>query len=284
VEDGRRLLFEARRARTRPGLDDKVLTEWNAMYASALAEAAGATGNPAWQQSAVATGDFLLANLRRPDGRWLRSWQRGTGARHLAYAADYAWLIECFTRLGELCGQRRWTDRATETADALLELFHDDTDGGFFTTGHDAEALIVRTKDILDGATPSANAVAAVALARLGALTGIDRYTDAATEIVELLGELLVRHPVAFAHSLSTTELLGPGAVEVVVTGDRPDLVEVVRSRWLPDAVLSWGEPTASPLWKDREDGLAYVCRHHTCRLPTSDPHTLADELGGSHR
>ena len=99
------------------------------------------------------------------------------GARHLAYAADYAWLVDCFTRLGELTGRARWTERAVETADALLDLFHDDEGGGFFTTGHDAEALIVRTKDVFDGATPSANAVAALSLARLGALTGDDRYT-----------------------------------------------------------------------------------------------------------
>jgi uncharacterized protein YyaL (SSP411 family) len=191
-------------------------------------------------------------------------------------AADYAWLVECFTRLGELTGAPLWTVRAVETADALIELFHDSREGGFFTTGHDAESLIVRTKDLFDGATPSANSVAAAALARLGALTGNDRYSAAAREVVELIGDLLIRHPTAFAHTALTANFLRKGWAEVVITGSRPDLLEVVRRRWLPGSVLAWGEPTDSPLWADREPELAYVCRNYACRLPTGDAATLS--------
>ncbi len=285
VEEGRRLLFEYRTTRVRPGLDDKVLTEWNAMYASSLAEAAAATGDDEWCRAAVAIGRFLTDHLRRcDDGRWLRSWQRQGGARHLAYAGDHAWLVDCFTRLGELTGEARWTALATEAADALLRLFHDDEGGGFFTTGHDAEALIVRTKDIFDGATPSANATAALALARLGALTGDDRYTGAAHEVVELVGELLVRHPTAFAHTVLAAELLRRGPTEVVVTGDRPDLLAAVRHLWLPDAVVAWGEPTPSPLWEGRHQGCAYVCRNYACQVPADDPAALAAQLGSEPR
>jgi uncharacterized protein len=284
VEEGRRRLFEARSLRVRPGLDDKVLTEWNAMYASSLAEAAGATGDPGWTRAAVTIGTFLYDHLRRADGRWLRSWQPEHGSRHLAYAADHAWVVDCFTRLAELTGEAEWTARATETADALLELFHDDKGGGFFTTGNDAEVLIVRTKDIFDGATPSANAVAAVALARLGALTGDDRYTGAAREVVELVGDLLERHPTAFAHTVLAADLLRRGVTEVVVTGDRDDLVAAVRRRWLPDAVLAWGEATDSPLWEGRLPDRAYVCRNYTCQVPADDPATLAAQLDSGSR
>jgi hypothetical protein len=278
VEAGRRLLLDARSHRVRPGLDDKVITEWNAMYGSALAEAAAATGNPAWATAAVAIGEFLCAHLV-VDGRWRRTWRQDGGARHLAYAGDYAWLIDCFTRLAELTGQAVWTERASQTADSLLALFHDDGGGGFFTTGHDAEQLIVRTKDVLDGATPSANAVAALSLARLGALTGTIGYTDAARQVVDMLGELLTRHPTAFAHTVLTVGHLVGGWTEVVVTGDRPDLVDAVRSRWLPGAVLAWGEPTASPLWQGRDGNRAYVCRNYTCRLPADDVETLSVRL-----
>ncbi len=284
VELGRQLLLEARGQRIRPGLDDKVLTEWNAMYGSAVAEAAAATGDAAWTDTAVAIGEFLCEHLLGSDGRWMRSWQSGGGARHLAYAADYAWLVDCFTRLGELTGRARWTERAVETADALLDLFHDNQGGGFFTTGHDAEALIVRTKDVIDGATPSANAVAAMALARLGALTGNDRYSEAARQVVDLLGDLLGRHPTAFALSVLTATHLLEGWIEVVVTGSRPDLVDVVQKQWLPGSVLAWGEPTSSTLWQDRDDSLAYVCRNHACRLPASDPGTLSAQLAGTAR
>ena len=110
-----RSCWRARATRVRPGLDDKVLTEWNAMYGSALAEAAAATGRPGrgptprWPSASSSATTWSAA-----DGRWLRSWQPDGGARHLAYAGDYAWLIDCFTRLGELTGQARWTERAGE--------------------------------------------------------------------------------------------------------------------------------------------------------------------------
>jgi uncharacterized protein YyaL (SSP411 family) len=280
VEAGRARLLEARASRVRPGLDDKVLTEWNAMYGSALAEAAAATGNRSWGRAAVAIGEFLDGHLLGSDGRWRRSWQPDGGARHLAYASDYAWLIDCFTRLGELTGQASWTERAVAAADGLLALFHDDEVGGFFTTGTDAEALIVRAKEIFDGATPSANAVAALALARLGSLTGIERYTEAARGVVDMFGELLTEHPMAFAHTALTADLLVGGLTEVVVTGDRPDLLAVVRSGWRPDAVVAWGEPTSSPLWRGRDGSRAYVCQNYTCQVPADDAAALASQLG----
>ena len=281
VEEGRRRLLAHRATRVRPGLDDKVLTEWNAMYASALAEAAAATGRADWAEAAVAVGRFLVDHLLDDRGRWLRSWQRVGGARHLAYAADHAWLVDCFTRLAELTGEAEWTERAITTADTLIARFGD-TAGGFFTTADDAEQLIVRTKDVFDGATPSANAVAALALARLGALTGTATYTDHARRVVDLIGDLLTRHPTAFAHTVLTADLLARGATEVVVTGDRPDLLAEVRRNWLPDAVVAWGAPTDSPLWADRVPGLAYVCRGYACQVPAADVATLADQLAGS--
>ena len=97
VEAARQALFEARAERVRPGLDDKVLTEWNAYLVAALAEAGAATGEPPWVDAAVETAEFLLANLRRADGRWLRAWQADAGARHLAYATDHGALVDAFT-------------------------------------------------------------------------------------------------------------------------------------------------------------------------------------------
>jgi len=282
VEEARRLLLDARMARVRPGLDDKVLTEWNAMFGSSLAQAAAVTGRGDWQEAAVGAARFLLAELRRADGRWLRSWQDGR-ARHLAYAADYAWLVDYFTRLAELTGDAEWLAHARATAHAMLALFRDG-DGPLFVTGADADALVVRPMDLLDGAIPSASSVGAGALLRLGALTGDDGLTDAGESLVALLAPVAARHPLALPTAVVAAALAGGGATEVVVAGDRPDLVAALRRRFEPTVVLAWGQRTPTPLWEGRADGFAYVCRHCVCGAPAAEvgalDQRLDDELG----
>jgi uncharacterized protein YyaL (SSP411 family) len=263
----------------RPGLDDKVLTEWNALFLTTLAEAAAATGRDDWLDAARACGEFLLRELRRSDGRWLRAWQEDHGAHTLAFAADHAAVVEAFTRLGEATGEARWILAAVDAADSLLELFWDDDGYGLFTIGSDGEPLITRSKDLLDDATPSANSMAAVGLVRLAALTGVDRYRDRAEEIVRLLGTIAGQHPTAFAHLLEAVDLLDAGVTEIAVVGDRDDLVRVAQRRYLPNAVIAWGQPYESPLWAERRDGYAYVCRDFVCAAPVENEEALAAQL-----
>ncbi|HEX9547996.1 MAG TPA: thioredoxin domain-containing protein [Acidimicrobiales bacterium] len=291
VEEGRRRLFEAREQRVRPGLDDKVVTEWNAMAIGALATAGAALARPDWIEVAVEIAGFLDAVLRRPsDGRWLRSALGGQAGRHLAYAIDYAWLVEAFTRLSEATGQAGWVNRAVETADEMLRLFWDSDsgEGGLFTTGHDAEQLIVRSKDTYDGATPSANSVAAVSLLRLAALSGLDRFREAGLAILALVEPMMARQPLGFTNFLAGVDLVVNGTTEIAVTGERRDLVATVQGRYLPNAVLAWGEPYDSPLWDGRTDaataGKAFVCRDYTCLAPVDDVNALVERLAGAGR
>lgn len=292
IQDCRVRLFDARGERVRPGLDDKVLTEWNGLMLATLAEAAAATGNRAWLEAAVQAGEFLCLRMRSHDGRWLRSWQGDPAdpdtpgrAHQPAFAADHAALVDAFTRLAEATGQARWMAVARATADVLVALFRDTEGSGFFTTGADAEELVARPKDLQDGATPSANSNAAWALLRLAALTGERTYRDAAEEVLALLGPLAGQHPLAFAHLAAGLDLHSRGSTEVVVPGHALELVGTVQQRWLPDAVLAWGEPYPSPLWEGRAEGQAYVCRGYTCQLPTADPATLSQQLSAStHR
>lgn len=281
IEMSRHHLREARAQRPRPGLDDKVLTEWNAMMTAVLAEAAAAFDRSDWLAAAVANGDFLLERLRRADGRWHRSWQQDgrPPARHDALAADHAQLVDAFTRLSESTGEARWLAHACDVADVLLDHFWDVDHGGLFTTADDAEALVVRQKDLLDGSTPSANGTAALALTRLAALSGERRYAHHADRILQLAAAAARRSPSAVATSLLALDLRERGTTEVVVTGDRPDLVRVVTQAWHPRLVLAWGEPTSSTLWIGREGAQAFVCRDHVCRLPTADPADLARQL-----
>ncbi len=161
-------LLEVRARRVRPGLDDKVLLGWNALFVRAVTDAAGAFERPDWLDAARTTTRFLLDALRRRDGRLLHGWQRGH-ARGLGFAEDYAALLEALCSLAEV-DEPAWLADACRTADGLLTIFSDPDGGGFFSTGTDAAPLIVRPKDVQDGATPSANSLAAHGLLRLAAL------------------------------------------------------------------------------------------------------------------
>ena len=286
VEAARVALLGVRDKRVRPGLDDKVLTEWNAMAVAALAEAGAAFGRPEWRAAASEVAEFLLAALRQSDGRWLRSWQGGRAGTHLAYAVDYAWLVEAFTRLAEATGQARWVRLATEVADAMLELFGDPDEGSLFTTGSDAEVLLVRPKDTYDGATPSANSVAATALLRLAALTGVARYAGAAMAVMRSMAAPMRQHPIAYTNLLAAVDLVLAGTTEVAITGSRADLVEAVAARYLPRAVFTWGEPYDSPLWEGRTTvetaGKAFVCRDYSCAAPADDVAGLVARLAAT--
>ncbi len=280
VDDARARLFAVREARPRPGLDDKVLTEWNALMLAALAEAGAATGTLEWIEHARRTAEFLLAELRDGDGRWWRSWQRSAGPRHDALAADHAALVHAFVALAQATGEARWIGEAIAVADMLLERFWDAERGGLFTTADDGEALIVRQKDLLDSATPSANSLAAVALYRLSALTGEPRYRHQADQILQLVAGVVPSAPSAFSHLLAAVDLRRAGITEIAVAGDRPDLVAEVLARYLPDAVVAWGERYDSPLWDGRRDGLAYVCHDYVCEAPVDTSDALAALLG----
>ena len=160
IEAARQALFEARRQRPRPGLDDKVLTEWNALMIASLAEAGAVLGEPAWIAAAVDAARFLVAELRLLEtGRWRRAWHASGEPRawHDALAADHAALIDAFVRLAEATGEALWIAEAAATADTLLDHFWDVDQGGLYTRPDDGERLIVRQKDVFDNATPSAN-------------------------------------------------------------------------------------------------------------------------------
>ena len=281
-------LREARATRVRPGLDDKVLLGWNALFLRALTDAAGAFDRSDWLDTARATAGFLLAQLRRPDGRFLHSWQSGT-AQFLAYADDHAALLEALLSLAEI-DDVAWLDDARDVADRLLDLFSDDEQGGFFTTGVDAEALIVRPKDVQDGATPSANSLAAHGLLRLAALTGESRYENPARRWLEVLAPVLGEHPTAFAYLLAALERSLAAPLEVALIGEGPPLAALRREvlgRLLPNAVTLSAPPgpgdDRSPLLAGRStvDGqaAAYVCERYACRAPVTSPAALRAEL-----
>ncbi len=271
IEALRAKLFALRSQRVRPGLDDKVLVEWNALMISALAEAGAALGRAEWVAAAVEVMSFLEQNLVDPGGRWYRSWQVDGGRRHLAYAADYAALVDASTRLGEATGEHRWHESALSIAESMLQLFWDQEGGGLFSTGADAEELLVRRKELYDSPVPSANSNAAFALLRLASIHGRRDLADRAEQILRLVSGGMGTQPQAYGRLLSAFDLATGVMNEIVISGDRADLLDAARARFLPNSVVLHGEPFDSPVWDGRTGDRAYVCQNYTCQLPSDD-------------
>ena len=282
----RESLRTARSGRVPPLRDEKIITSWNALMISALAEGGRVLGVGRYLNAAVQAADFLWSKLRH-DGRLRHVWARGI-AKQLAFLDDHAFLAAACLDLYEATAERHHLDRARQIVALLDSHFHDDARGGYFFTPSDGEALITRSKSGADGALPSGNAVAALVHLRLHALTGEDAHRARAEELLRIYHGPASEQPFAYATYLEALERHTQGSVEVVLVG-RPDdgrlgaLWDVVRATYLPHRVLVRVAPdevdTPMPA-RDRpaRDGhpTAYVCRGFTCSAPTTEPAELA--------
>ncbi len=271
----RERLYRLREQRVRPGLDDKVLTSWNALMISALAEAGAALSEPRYVEAAVRAADFIVRERLDSDWRLLRT------DRVHGYLEDYAYLLEALITLYESTFEPRWYHEAVRCAEQLIERFSDPERGGFFTTAADHERLPVRRKDIDDAPIPSGNSAAAFGLLRLGLLSGEARYERYALSVLRLVYPLAGRHPQAFGHLLAAADFyLGPVHEVAIVGEEAAALVGVVRSAFRPRIVLAGGASDGVPLLEGREpvDGraAAYVCERFECKAPVTEPEDLA--------
>jgi uncharacterized protein YyaL (SSP411 family) len=292
----REALLDRRSERPRPETDKKVLTAWNALASSALAEAGTALGAPELIAAAAEAMRFVLSRMRI-DGRLMRSYRHdapgGGRVSHLGYCEDYAFVVEACLALYEATFDLSWLDEARRTADDAIDLFWDEQGGGFFTTGHDAEELVLRPKDLIDNAIPSANSVMALELQRLTRFTGEGSYESRALTIIRLMRDTAARAPLAVGHLLQGIDFYTGDPLEIVVIGnrDRDDtrlLLDSVRTRFLPNKVLIFSDGPEEqavlriPLLQGRRGAngaTAYVCRNGTCKLPVTDPRALVEQI-----
>jgi uncharacterized protein len=280
----RATLLAAREQRVRPGLDDKRLAAWNALMIAALADAGAILQREDYLDAAREAAAFVLDRMRGPDGRLLRTFNAGV-ARLAAYLEDHAFLVEALLVLYEATFEERWFSAARDLADTIVARFADTDRGGFFSTADDHEQLIARRKDLEDSPIPAGGSSAALGLLRLAALSGEQRYEDAAAGQLALLHEVAVRHPTAFGHLLQAIDLQLAPRREVALVGDADGvaaLAAVVRETRRPHLVLAGGPGdgrTAVPLMEQRTpvDGraAAYVCERFACQRPVTE----ADEL-----
>jgi uncharacterized protein YyaL (SSP411 family) len=275
-------LFAVREGRVRPGRDEKVLTAWNGLMIGALALAASALDRPEFAEAAARAADFLLGRMRAPDGRLFRTSSAGSPPKLNAYLEDYAYLLDGLVSLYEATFDPRWIQEALDLSGVLIEQFSDADGGGFFYTGRDHEALIARSKDPHDNATPSGNAMAATALLRLAKLSGRAELREKAEATLRLYAGLMAEHPTASGQLLIALDFhLGP-VDEYAVVGDPSAeetrrILHAIRRRFGPDRVVALrpapGEARDDllPLLADKTaKGAAalYVCRDFACQAP----------------
>ncbi|MCL6547583.1 MAG: thioredoxin domain-containing protein [Alicyclobacillus sp.] len=287
VRHWNQLLWARREQRVHPHKDDKVLTAWNGLMMAAMAVAGRALGRPEFVRAAERAEAFVRDRLTGPGGRLLARYRDGE-AKHLGYADDYAFLIWGLLELYQATFDPKHLERALALQRQMVDLFWDQRRDGFFLYGSDGEPLVARPKEVYDGATPSANSVAAMNLLRLARMTGDPRWEEMANRQLRAFAGDVAEHPDAHAHYLAALLFaLGPGR-ELVLAG-RPEaddtrrMADGLNRMYLPEAVCLLhpdgdGAETVERLapftaGQRSADGQAvlYICENFACRQPESD-------------
>src|SRR5262245_51937477 len=244
-------LYGARAKRVWPGRDEKILTAWNGLMIAAFAQAGPLLDQPRYTAAAEKAAEFILTNLRTPDGRLLRTCGIGVPAKINGYLEDYANLIDALVTLYEATFAPKWLDEAERLAGVMVEQFYDEPAAGFYYTGKDHEALLMRTKDMQDTSTPSGNGMAATGLLRLAALTGRDDLRKKAEATLTGFQGVMADSPIAAGQMLIALDfLLGP-IQEFAVVGDMADVdtkqaLALIRKNFRPNKVLAFRDKKTS--------------------------------------
>jgi uncharacterized protein len=289
----RALLFQAREKRIRPGLDDKVLADWNGLMIAAMANAGLVFERADWIETAGGAFAFIREHMSDPGGRLLHSW-RDARAGHPASVDDYANLCRAALALHEATGDAAFVNQAREWLEILDRHYWDAAGGGYFFAADDTGGLITRPKTAADSAVPAGNGTLIGVLSRLAILTGDESYRRGAEAILDTFSGELGRNFFPLATLLNNVELLMK-PLQVVLVG-RPGMAEfdalrrAVYGASLPNRVvfmiapeesLPAGHPAAGKGLVDGESA-AYVCEGSVCSLPLTEPEALLDALAGA--
>ena len=291
LESIRMSLFNTRKKRARPFKDDKILTDWNGLMIAALAKGANAFNDPAYANAAHKASDFILNNMRDKEGRLFHR-NRGGLSSITAFLDDYAFFIWGLIELYQTNFDVQFLQAALELNELLIKHFWDDENGGFFFTPDDGEQLLLRHKEIYDGAIPSGNSVEMLNLLHLGRLTSNPEFEEKAVQTSRIFSNYVEYSPAAFTQMMSAADFaLGP-TYEVVVVG-HPDedetktMLKVLRTEFFPNKVILFiptdKDPSAifqiapftSQMASIQSKTTAYVCKNYSCQQPTTDIDTM---------
>ena len=304
LAEGEKILFDVRKNRPRPHLDDKIITSWNGLMISALARGYQILGNDSYLDAARQAAEFIQSHLYDAEKTQLyRSW-RSDETHALGMASDYAFLIQGLIDLYESDFDLKWLDWAMELADEQLNRFFDSLHGGFFMTeaNHDKH-LIVRAKEEHDNVIPAAGSVATLNFLRLSGYGDRSDLKKAAEKTLKSFVPKMRQNPEAFTQMLVAMNVALASPVQVIVAGSADDngsrdMLKKIRSLSMSGSIPGM---TIFVLSNDTDrTGLkkylsfvesikqidhkatAYVCKDYVCSQPVTDPDTLLNLLGNS--
>ncbi|UOG73862.1 thioredoxin domain-containing protein [Hymenobacter tibetensis] len=280
VRSWKQKLLAARNERVRPGLDDKILTGWNALMLQSLLDAYRAFAEPEFLALALWNAQFIQEKLRNGAGLY-RNYKNGC-ASISGFLEDYALVIQAYCSLYEATFDESWLQEAAGLMEYVLMHFFDPEEEQFFYTDDTGEKLIARKKELFDNVIPASNSVMAHNLHRLGLHLEVSRYTDLATAMLRRVQNLVVQEPQHLTNWASLyAKKLKPTAELAIVGPGATHLRQELSRQYLPNTVLAGTTTTSTlPLLQGREarngQTTIYVCYNHTCQQPV---HTVTEAL-----
>jgi len=285
INKSRQKLFDLREKRIHPFKDDKIITDWNGLMIAALAKAGRVFNNEQYTKAASMSAEFINTRLTK-DGRLLHRYRNGDAAI-LANVDDYAFFIWGLLELYESTFNIKYLEEAINLNDQAIKYFWDDKNYGFFFTPSDGEKLLVKQKEIYDGAVPSGNAVSMLNLLRISRITANTEYETLANELATAFSTTLNNSPISHTMFMAGLDFAFGPSYEIVITGKKgsPDtqkMIELLREQYIPNKVVLFKDENSvditeiAPYTKSQKviNGMAtsYVCLNFVCKLPTTDP------------
>jgi len=291
LQNGLKRLLAHRNTRPRPLTDDKILVGWNALLVTAFCKIAAALNEARYRQLAVQTMDFLLRKFRVAEsGAELRHTYKNNMAKYPAFLDDYAYVIQACIQLQEITSDTKYLDIAAQMASFVIDNFTDAATGFFFFTHKDQQDIVMRKKELYDGATPSGNSIMAENLFYLSVIFNKSDWYQIAERITVSLAAAAVQYPTSFAIWASLLLKQTFGVEELVVCGrDFEALRNQLLRHFIPVKILQSAaiENRKYPMLSGKKTGgdtLIFRCRQYSCQTPVNSVEKLLQEMQKSDK
>jgi uncharacterized protein YyaL (SSP411 family) len=279
----RQVLFQARKKRPAPTVDNKILTDWNGLIIAALAKAGNFLNEPKFIEASKKTADFILNTMKENETLY-HSYAKNERAVE-GFLDDYAFLVFGLIELYEATFEERYLRAATELTKTMIRRFWDEKTGGFYQTQR-TETALPRIKQLYDGAIPSGNSIAFHNLLFLSRLTNESTYDEMATQMTKTFAQEVAGAPEAYSFFLTALDFeIGP-TVNIVIVGDtkKEDTMQILnalKNQFQPTTLITLKHPSKTGLGYEQIDGKAtvYVCRDQTCLPPTNNIEQMLEQL-----